>query len=88
MKRIPDNARPEIRYPTSWRYTVIGSDREELEAAIAEVVEERSHKVSLSNVSSKGRYCSLTLELVVLNEDERKMIFGRLRDHKSVKYVL
>jgi putative lipoic acid-binding regulatory protein len=88
MKQIPDDAHPEISYPTMWKYTVIGSGREKLEAAIAEVVEERSHKVSLSNVSSKGRYCSLTLELIVQSDDERKMIFNRLRDNPVVKYVL
>ena len=88
MKQFPENAHPEIRYPTRWKYTVIGSDREGLEAAIAEVVEERSHKVSSSNMSSKGRYFSLTLELTVLSEDERETIFGRLRDHPAVKYVL
>ena len=88
MKQLSENERPEIRYPTQWKYTVIGPDREGLEAAIAEVVEERSHTVSPSNVSSKGRYCSLTLDLIVVNEDEREMIFGRLRDHAAVKYVL
>ena len=88
MKRFPDNAHPEIRYPAPWKFTVIGPVREELDAAIAEVVEGRSHKVSPSNVSSKGRYCSLRLELIVLSDDERRMIFGRLRDHPAVAYVL
>ena len=88
MKQFPENAQPDIRYPTLWTYTVIGPDRKQLEAAIAEVVEDRSHKVSLSNVSSTGRYCSLTLELVVLNEGERRKIYDLLRDHAAVKYVL
>jgi len=88
MKRFPENARPDIRYPTRWKYTVIGEDREQLEGAIADVVEERSHSVSLSNVSSKGRYFSLTLELIVLNEGERRMIFEKLRAHAAVRYVL
>jgi putative lipoic acid-binding regulatory protein len=88
MKRFPEDSQPDIRYPTWWTYTVIGLDREQLETAIAEVVEERSRKVSLSNVSSAGRYCSLRLELIVLDEDERKKIYDLLRDHPVVKYVL
>jgi putative lipoic acid-binding regulatory protein len=67
---------------------VIGPNREQLETAIAEVVEERSHKVSLSNVSSAGRYCSLKLALIVLDEDDRKKISDLLRDHPAVRYVL
>jgi putative lipoic acid-binding regulatory protein len=88
MKRFSENSHPKLRYPTRWKYTVIGEDRRQLEGAIAGVVEDRSHKVSLSNVSSKGRYCSLVLELIVLNEAERQMIFERLRAHRAVMYVL
>jgi putative lipoic acid-binding regulatory protein len=88
MKRFPDDAQPDISYPAWWTYTVIGLDREQLERAIAEIVEDRSHKVSLSNVSSKGRYCSLSLKLIVLNESERKQIFAALRDHPVVTLVL
>ena len=88
MKRFPDGASPDISYPTWWTYTVIGLDRETLERVIAEVVGDRSRKVSLSNVSSKGRYTSLRLKLIVLNETERKKIFDDLRRHPAVKLVL
>jgi putative lipoic acid-binding regulatory protein len=67
---------------------VIGPNRGELERAIAEVVEDRSHKISLSRRSSQGRYVSLTLELVVLNEAERKSIFEGLRAHDGVSVIL
>ena len=88
MKRFPDNTRPNIDYPTQWTYTVIGVDRSLLEHAIAEVVQERSHQVALSNLSAKGRYVSLSLKLIVLNEEERLRIFEGLRDHPGVKIVL
>ena len=88
MKRFPDDPRPRIKYPSWWTYTVIGVDRSALERAIADVVEERSHKVSLSNTSSGGRYVSLTLELIVLSEAERRAIFESLRDHPVVSFVL
>jgi putative lipoic acid-binding regulatory protein len=88
VKRFPENPRPRINYPTWWTYTVIGPNRGELERAIAEVVEDRSHKISLSRRSSQGRYVSLTLELVVLNEAERKSIFEGLRAHDGVSVIL
>ena len=88
MKKIPDNSRPNIKYPTKWTYSVIGMDRAQLEQAIKDVVEDRSHTVSLSNVSSKGRYVSLVLQLIVLNEGERLRLFKALRDHPAVTMVL
>lgn len=88
MKRFPDDPRPDIQYPAWWTYTVIGPDREQLEKAIAEIVEDRSHHVSLSNLSSKGRYVSLTLKLIVVNEAERKDIFESLRNHPVITLVL
>jgi putative lipoic acid-binding regulatory protein len=88
MKRIPDDARPSITYPTQWTYTVIGKDRSELERAVADVVGKRTHKLSLSKISSKGRYMSMTLELMVVTESERLRIFESLRKHPAVKLVL
>ena len=67
---------------------MIGPDRGELERAIADVVEDRSHKVSLTHTSSQGSYVSLALQLIVLNEAERKKIFEGLREHRGVRMVL
>jgi len=88
VKRFPEDSQPSIDYPTWWTYTVIGQDRDKLEQAIADVVAERGHKVSLSNTSSKGRYISLSLQLVVLNESERRQIFDGLRSRPGVRFVL
>ena len=65
---------------------MIGQDRDTLERAIADVVAERSHKVSLSN--TRGRYVSLSLKLIVLDEVERRQIFDGLRSHPGVSFVL
>jgi putative lipoic acid-binding regulatory protein len=88
MKKFHQDRRPKISYPTKWTYTVIGVDRSALDTAIADVVEERSHKVSLSNLSSGGKYVSLKLELIVLDEKERLRIFDRLRGQAAVAFVL
>jgi putative lipoic acid-binding regulatory protein len=88
MKRFSDDSRANIEYPGSWRYTVIGTDRPSIEAAIAEVIEARSHKISLSNMSSRGKYVSLTLELIVLNEGERLELFEALKVQPAIAFVL
>lgn len=88
MKRFSDDSRANIEYPVRWKYTVIGVDRPALEAAIVDVVGDESHKTSLSNTSSKGKYVSISLELIVLNETERLRIFDALRSQPAVSFVL
>lgn len=88
MKHFDDGSRAAISYPVRWTYTVIGVDRSALDTAIAGAVEERSHKVSLSNLSSRGRYVSLKLELMVLSEADRLHIFDALKNHAAVALVL
>jgi putative lipoic acid-binding regulatory protein len=88
VKRFPDDPQPDIKYPTWWTYTVIGPDRNQLEEAITKVVEDRSHTVSLSNLSKTGKYCSLTLKMIVLNDEERRTIYEALRAEPVVTLVL
>jgi len=88
MKQFPDDAKPDIEYPTQWSYTVIGPDRAKLESVIADTVAERDHQLELSKKSSEGKYTSLKLDVVVQDEKERLQIFEALRDHPDVKIVL
>ena len=88
MKRFPDDSRANIEYPTPWTYTVIGVDRSVLETAIRAVVEDRSHSIALSNTSTRGKYVSLALRLIVLNEAERLHLFEALRKQPVVTFVL
>lgn len=88
MKRFGKDSRPAIDYPVSWKYTVIGIDRTLLEVAVSSVIGERSHQIKLSNVSKSGRYTSLRLELIVLNEAERLDIFHQLNQHPAITFVL
>ncbi len=80
--------KPEIVYPCSWGYKVIGSDVDRLRGAIAEVIQERSHTVTPSHSSLTGKYHCLDLELVVTSEECRIEIYESLRRHPAVKIVL
>ena len=80
--------RPDIDYPVRWTYKIIGEDEQGLRAAVAEVVGDRDHAVAFSHNSTTGRYLSLTLEVVVSDEDERNGLFAALGAHEDVKVIL
>ena len=80
--------RPEIEYPCTWSYRVIGTDEKSLRQAISECVEDREYKVSLSSSSSSGKYISLNLEIIVHSEEARVSIYQSLGKHPLVKFVL
>ncbi|HOO91090.1 MAG TPA: DUF493 domain-containing protein [Syntrophales bacterium] len=83
-----DCAKPIIEYPCRWTYTVIGSDSNELERVIEEIVGGRDYTVAPSHTSKKGTYCSLNLEVLVDDEGCRTGIYETLRKHPAVKIVL
>jgi hypothetical protein len=87
---IVDNrrARLQIEYPCRWTYKVIGADKEQMRAAIANAVGDRPHNLAVSNRSKRGTYVCLTVELVVDNEEFRLSVYRALADHPSVTLVL
>lgn len=85
---FPDREKPDISYPCTWEYKVIGTDREKIEAIIAAACSPHVPIITLANVSSSGRYCSLNATIDVDSEEMRLNIFKRLQDHKEVKMVI
>jgi len=59
-----------------------------IKSTVKDVILDREHKVNESKVSSKGKYKSYTLEMLVHNEDDRKEIYKMLGDHSNIKMVL
>ncbi len=80
--------RPDIDYPVSWPYKVVGSDEARLGGAIAHAVGALEHTVRHSNKSRTGKYISLELVVVVENEAQRLNIGQALYEHADVKFVL
>jgi len=78
----------ELEYPCSWCYKLIGYEKEAIERAIHEVILEREHSLTHSNSSKTGKYVSMNLDLVILNEDERNFIYEALKAHQNIKMVL
>ena len=67
---------------------MIGSDEALVRGAVAEVILERRHTLRLTNRSRTGKYCSLLLELVVVDESDRLALFEALAAHADVRIVL
>ncbi len=80
--------RPEIEYPCTWVYKVIGRDCTFLKEIIISSCATQEVKISHSNTSSGGKYHSLTAELTVKDEETRLAIYNTLKNNPDVKFVL
>ena len=79
---------PEISYPCTWVYKVIGENRTLLKDIIIETCAPLDVTISHSHSSSKGKYHSLNAELIVPDEKSRLMIYDSLKKNPAVKIVL
>ena len=80
--------RPEIEYPCPWNFKIIGREEEHMRRAIAEIVGDSDYILTFSNQSMHGKYCSLNLDMLVIDESHRLNIFESLRHHRSIQIVL
>ncbi len=83
-----DSKKPDIDYPCNWNYKIIGTDVDEMIKVIEDAAEGMEYKISSSNVSSKGKYFSLNLQVFVSSEAIRDIIFAKLESSEFVKMVL
>ena len=87
-KRLIEQKKPDISYPCSWEYKVIGSDEQKLRAVILAACTPVVPTITLANVSKKGTYFSLNAELQVEDEEMRVRIFTYLNNSPDVKIVI
>ncbi len=80
--------RPEISYPCTWLYKVIGQDAGAMHLAIAAVCPRSPQSITPSHTSSGGKYCSLNVELEVLDDEERLNVYTTLKKQAAIKTVL
>ena len=83
-----NSKKPDIKYPCNWDYKVIGTDVDEMIKVIEAAVEGMEFIISSSNVSSKGKYFSLNLQVFVSSEAIRDIIFAKIESSEFVKMVL
>lgn len=80
--------RPEIDYPCQWQYRVIGEDRTAMHQAITTWISAFVYTICDANVSSGGRYLSLSLEVTVNDDAERLRIYQLLAGDPAIRMVL
>lgn len=78
----------ELDYPCSWSYKLIVRENININAVVTDVIENREHTVKPSKSSSKGKFKSYNLELIVHNEDDRKMLHEMLGKHSDIKMIV
>ena len=78
----------EIDYPCTWKYKLIGYEKEAIQKALYEVILGREHNLVHSKASKNGKYVSMNLDLLVHNEDDRNFIYEALKKHSDLKMVL
>lgn len=87
---MSDNSKHKLHleYPCRWVYKIIGANQEQMQTAVAEIIQDRPCKVSFSRLSETARYISLNLELVVESESHRMELYNALKAHPAIKIVL
>lgn len=80
--------KPDIEYPCTWEYRVIGSDEQKITTVITNVCAPHPAEITRANLSARGTYVSLNVKIVVENEAVRTAIFEQLQNHDAVKMVL
>jgi uncharacterized protein len=87
---MPDDKKKKVQleYPCAWVYKIIGPDADEMQRAVAEIIQDRTCKVSPSRSSENAKYHCLNIELLVESESHRTALYEALKAHRAVKMVL
>jgi len=78
----------ELDYPCNWSYKIVIRQEQDIKLIIKEVLEERIHRIQPSKTSSKGKFKSFNLDLIVHNEEDRKALCQLLDNHEHIKMVM
>ena len=84
----PEQDKPEIVYPASWGYRIGGTSEEEIRAHVLAFLADVEHELVLGRESSGGKYVSLNLTLLVVDEVQRLAIYEHLRTHDAIRFVI
>ena len=83
-----NNEKLELNYPCKWIYKIIGKNNQDIKKAVKEILDQREYVLKRSKSSKKGKFKSFTLELLVHNEDDRKMLYDILYNNDNINMVL
>ncbi len=78
----------KLSYPCSWVYKIVILDKKNMKKIISSILGEREFMIKESKVSSKGKFKSYNLDLIVHHDDDRKTLYDLLGKHIDIKMVL
>lgn len=84
----PKKEKLKLEYPCKWTYKIIGKSEEMLRNAVKHVLLNQTFELTPSNSSKSGKYFSMKLELLVLDDDDRKNLFKKLQQNPDIVMVL
>lgn len=79
---------PDITYPAQWSYHVIGADPETLRTAVSAAIADAEHAWEGGAESRHGRWHSVRVRVLVLDEPHRMQILESLQQDEAVRLVL
>ena len=82
------DSKPEIEYPCEWAYKVITSDKSQVVAAMESIAGAVEYRLNDSNRSRTGKYVSLSVVLMVDDQEHRDEVYRGLVRLSTVKLVL
>ena len=80
--------RPQLDYPCEWGYRVIAGQESHIRLAIRQAFGSHPVRVSELRRSAGGRWCSVSVDTTVDNEEQRHEFFDRLRQCAGIRLVL
>lgn len=88
VEKVDNTKELKLDYPCNWQYKMIIAKENSAKKIAKEVLGGREHSIKKSNNSSKGKYSSHSLEVLVHGSDDRKALFEKLKQHDKIKFVL
>ena len=80
--------KPEIHYPCTWEYKVIGKDHGLIKEAIVEICAPVPVSITYSHSSSSGKYHSYNAKIEVQDDEARLAIYRALHAHSAIQIVI
>ena len=88
VEKVDDTKELKLEYPCNWKYKMIIDKEHNAKEIAGEVLKDRVHSIKKSQDSSKGKYSSHSLEVLVHSGDDRKALYEALKKHDKIKFVL
>ena len=78
--------KPQIAYPTHWKYKVILDCEVQKKGKIDEILQGENYESKFSKFSNGGKYMSFYVAVLVASDTHRIEVFERLK--QNFKFVL